>query len=217
MVEGLGVLKAGYRKIQFCVERAAKDGLRYSWIDTCSIDRSSSAELSEAIISMFKWYKGATKCYALLTDISLNSHDIMRTPPEWELDFRCSRWFKRGWTLQELLAPISVEFFSSDGKRLGDKISLERPINEVTGIPISALQGRRPLSEFSIEERMKWAASRVTKREEDKAYSLLGIFDVSMVALYGEGYAKAFRRLEHEIAISLPGMFLPAFSESSAT
>jgi hypothetical protein len=190
--------------------------LRYSWIDTCSIDRSSSAELSEAIISMFKWYKGATKCYALLTDISLNSHDIMRTPPEWELDFRCSQWFKRGWTLQELLAPTSVEFFSSDGKRLGDKLSLERPINEVTGIPISALQGRH-LSEFSIEERMKWAVSRVTKREEDKAYSLLGIFEVSMVALYGEGYARAFRRLEHEIAISLPGMFLPAFSESSAT
>jgi len=112
LVAGLKRHKAGYQKIQFCVQQAAKDGLRYSWVDTCCIDKSSSSELSEAINSMFSWYKNAAKCYVFLSDVSMNGHDS--TPPEWELDFRSSRWFTRGWTLQELLAPTSVEFFSKD-------------------------------------------------------------------------------------------------------
>lgn len=163
---------------------------------------------------MFRWYEDATKCYVFLSDVSMSGHDSTRTPPEWELDFRSSRWFNRGWTLQELLAPASVEFFSRDCKRLGDKKSLERQINEVTGISVLALQGR-PLEEFNVNERISWAANRDTKRKEDKAYSLLGIFGVSMPLLYGEGFDKAFRRLRNEITKTLQGKSLALFPDSS--
>jgi len=114
------------------------------------------------------------------------------------LDFWNSKWFTRGWTLQELLAPSSVEFFSQEGKRLGDKCSLEQQIHEITGIPISALQGA-PLSQFSVDERFLWMERRQTKLAEDKVYSLLGIFDVEIPLLYGEGAANAFKRLREVI------------------
>ena len=116
----------------------------------------------------------------------------------WESAFRQSRWFTRGWTVQELLAPLSVEFFSREGKSLGDKTSLELEISQITGIPSRALQGN-PLPQFSVEERMSWTATRQTTIEEDKAYSLLGTFDVHMPLIYGEGEEKAFRRLREEI------------------
>jgi hypothetical protein len=112
--------------------------------------------------------------------------------------FYKSRWFTRGWTLQELLAPTSVEFFSAGGQRLGDKKSLEEQLYEITGIPIQALRGQG-LSHFSISERMSWAQNRETRRQEDKAYSLMGIFDVYIPILYGEGEDRAFRRLNEEI------------------
>lgn len=195
---GFGEHKPGYQKIQFCVDQAAKDGIRYSWVDTCCIDKSNLAELSEAINSMFRWYEKAEKCFVFLSDVSSTGRGSTCTRAEWEFDFRCSRWLRRGWTLQELLAPASVEFFSRDCKWIGDKKSLESQINEVTGIPTSALQGR-PLSEFRVDERMSWAAKRDTKREEDEAYCLLGIFGVPMPPLYGEGKKSAFRRLRVEI------------------
>jgi hypothetical protein len=116
----------------------------------------------------------------------------------WEPAFRHSRWFKRGWTLQELLAPRSVDFFDSDGIRLGDKESLEQVLHEVTMIPPHALRNA-PLGEFSVEERMSWAKDRETKRGEDKAYSLVGLFGASMVPNYGEGADNAFARLQKEI------------------
>jgi len=117
---------------------------------------------------------------------------------------RKSRWFTRGWTLQELLAPPSVEFFCSKVKRLGDKRSLERQLHEITGIAVQA-----PLSEFSINERLSWAKTRQTKREEDKAYSFLGIFNIYMPLIYGEGMASAFKRLQEEIdKSSRPGQDL---------
>src|SRR5436305_9191660 len=173
LVEGSGQNKVGYRKIQFCAEQAARDGLRYFWVDSCCIKKSSDPELSEAINSMFRWYRGAAKCYVYLSDVSTlkrkeRDQSLQNT---WESAFRGSRWFTRGWTLQELLAPMSVEFFSREATRLGDKQSLEQQIHEITGIPVSALQGR-PLSDFTVDERMFWAAKRETKREEDKAYSL---------------------------------------------
>lgn len=105
-----------------------------------------------------------------------------------------SKWFTRGWTLQELLAPRSVEFFSSDGLRLGDKSSLERQIHQITKIPVQALRGG-PLSEFSVEDRMSWAENRQTKRGEDQAYCLLGIFDIEMSPRYGAGREKELERL----------------------
>ncbi|KAH8589204.1 NACHT domain-containing protein [Bisporella sp. PMI_857] len=193
---GTGTKKAGYEKIRFCAEQAKRDDLQYFWVDTCCIDKSSSAELAEAINSMFRWYRTSTKCYVYLSDVSrtaVNTYD-----QGWESAFRKSRWFTRGWTLQELIAPTSVEFFCRESKRIGSKSSLEQQIHEITGIPKSALQGAY-LSQFSDKERYSWIQPRQTKVEEDKAYSLLGIFDVQMPLRYGEGMANAFKRLEEEI------------------
>jgi hypothetical protein len=199
LAEGSGNTKAGYRKIQFCAGQAARDGLQHFWVDTCCIDKSNNTELSEAINSMFRWYRNAAKCYVYLSDVSTNDHDQNNLSfQSWETAFRKSRWFTRGWTLQELIAPPSVEFFSLEGKRLGDKESLERQVHEVTGLAVRALQGSA-LFEFSVAERMSWAEKRETKREEDKAYSLLGIFDIHMPLIYGEGMKNAFRRLREEI------------------
>lgn len=200
LIEGTGKRKPGYEKIRFCTEQAASDGLQYFWVDTCCIDKSSSAELSEAINSMFRWYHQAAKCYVYLSDVSMDGPVRNHVPSErtWEAAFRDSRWFTRGWTLQELLAPTCVEFYSVQRKKLGDKISMVREIHEITGINVLALQGSA-LSAFSVDERMSWAKGRKTKREEDAAYSLLGIFDIHMPLIYGEGREKAFIRLQREM------------------
>ncbi|KAH6703071.1 hypothetical protein BKA61DRAFT_528257 [Leptodontidium sp. MPI-SDFR-AT-0119] len=193
---GTDTRKAGYEKIRFCAEQARRDGLQYFWVDTCCIDKSNSAELAEAINSMFRWYRMSTKCYVYLSDVSrttVNTDELA-----WESAFRKSRWFTRGWTLQELIAPISVEFFCRESKRIGSKSSLEQQIHEITGIPKSALQGAY-LSQFNDKERFSWIQPRQTTVEEDKAYSLLGIFDVQIPLRYGEGMANAFKRLEEEI------------------
>jgi hypothetical protein len=196
-----GKEKAGHRKIEFCARQAASNHLRHFWIDTCCIDKSNSTELNEAINSMFKWYRKATRCYVYLSDVSKDdsSQDDDQPRAAWKLAFRRSRWFKRGWTLQELIAPSSVEFFSTECQRLGAKDSLEQLLHEITGIAIGALRGR-DLSEFTVEDRKSWSQYRETKREEDRAYSLLGIFKVSFLPNYGEGVDNAFRRLDEEIA-----------------
>ncbi|TGO80036.1 hypothetical protein BELL_0016g00100 [Botrytis elliptica] len=188
--------KSGYQKLQFCGEQAKRDGLQYFWVDTCCIDKTSSAELQEAINSMFRWYQDANKCYVYLSDVSTNGCD--QASSSWQSIFKNSRWFTRGWTLQELIAPRSVEFFCSNGMLLGDKTSLQHLIHEITGIETSALHGQN-LSDFTIDERMSWAKNRQTKREEDMAYCLLGIFDVHMPLIYGERSESAFRRLTEEI------------------
>jgi hypothetical protein len=209
LVKGTGKSKAGYQKIRFCGEQAARDGLQYFWVDTCCIDKSSSAELQEAINSMFRWYRNAAKCYVYLLGVSrpaFDSNNKFNQLP-WESAFRKSRWFTRGWTLQELIAPASVEFFSNDWEKLGNKKSLERHIHEITGIPVKALQGS-PLSDFSVTERMLWADKRETTRKEDKVYSLLGIFDVHMPLIYGEGRDNALTRLREEIGKALKGKSL---------
>lgn len=194
-----GKNKAGYNKIQFCGEQARRDDLEYFWVDTCCIDDSNNAELTEAINSMFRWYQKADKCYVYLSDVSRSLFDLVDKSNEpWEATFRKSRWFTRGWTLQELIAPPSVYFFSKEGELLGNKKSLEQHICAITGIPAKALQGG-PLSDFSVTERMLWTASRETTRQEDMAYSLLGIFDVNMPLIYGEGKEKALKRLREEI------------------
>ena len=200
LVQDVGKSKAGYRKIRFCEEQAARDGLQYIWVDTCCIDKSNNTELSEAINSMFRWYRQATKCYVYLSDVSTDNSDKNDQSSGFigESAFRKSRWFTRGWTLQELIAPVSVEFFSREGKRLGDKKSLEQQVHEITGIPISAFQGSH-LSYFSVSERISWAENRETKRKEDKAYSLMGIFNIHMPLIYGEGGEEAFIRLRDEI------------------
>jgi hypothetical protein len=199
LVTGASNRKIGHRKIQFCAEQTARDGLQYFWVDTCCINKSNNTELSEAINSMFRWYQNAARCYVYLSDVSTSDEKQNNlTFQSWEQAFRKSRWFTRGWTLQELIAPPCVEFFCSKGNRLGDKNSLEQHIHEITGIAAKAFQGT-PLSEFGVIERMSWAENRETRREEDKAYSLLGIFDIHMALIYGEGVKSAFRRLREEI------------------
>jgi len=200
LASNAGKDKPGYKKIRFCGEQARQDGLQYFWIDTCCIDKADKAEFSHAIRSMFRWYQNATKCYVYLSDVSIRKRkaNTMLTESTWEPALRSSRWFTRGWTLQELLAPSSVEFFSQEWKKLGDKISLKLQIYKITSIPCAMLEGA-PLSQFSVNERLRWKEHRETKREEDGAYSLLGIFDVDLAPVYGEGAAGAFRRLMDEI------------------
>jgi hypothetical protein len=142
------------KKIEFCRKQAARDKIQYFWVDTCCIDKANHAELSEAITSMFRWYRDAVKCYVYLSDVSTSTRDNTgQTEQAWQSTFRISRWFTRGWTLQELLAPRYVEFFSREGKLLGDKQTLEGLVHEITDIPIAALQGT-PLTEFPIDQRL---------------------------------------------------------------
>jgi hypothetical protein len=207
LIDGTGENKEGYEKIRFCGEQARRDGLQYFWVDSCCIDKSNSAELQESINSMFRWYRGAAKCYVFLSDVprtTADGEDRSHQLP-WESAFRTSRWFRRGWTLQELIAPTSVEFFSKDRELLGDKASLERHICEITKIPSKALRGNL-LADFSVTERMSWAETRQTTREEDMAYSLLGIFDVYMPLIYGEGRGNAIARLREAIDRKEKGM-----------
>lgn len=200
ILEGGGKGKPGYRKLSFCAKQAVNDGLQLFWVDTCCIDKSSSAELQEAINSFYQWYQKADKCYAYLSDVSTRglAGNGSAAQQGWKQAFQDSRWFTRGWTLQELLAPIAVEFFSVEGERLGSKASLLQEIRAATGISIEALQGT-PLHRFRVETRLAWADRRITKRPEDKAYALLGIFEIYLPLIYGEGENNAFRRLREEI------------------
>jgi Heterokaryon incompatibility protein (HET) len=177
--------RKGFLKIRGAQEQARKDKIPYFWIDTCCIDKSSSAELSEAINSMYRWYSQADVCYAYLSDVP-------------DKPFENSEWFSRGWTLQELLAPKKITFFNVAWNRLGDKQTLSDSIAYASRIDADILDGRRDIYSCSVAERMSWASARTTTRIEDSAYSLLGIFDINMYMLYGEG-EKAFRRLQEEI------------------
>ncbi|KAH7414029.1 heterokaryon incompatibility protein-domain-containing protein [Phaeosphaeria sp. MPI-PUGE-AT-0046c] len=189
IINGTGRDKIGYQKIRFCGSQASKDGLQYFWIDTCCIDKKSSAELTESINSMFEWYRRAAVCYVALGDLSPGC--VLTR------ELGDCRWFKRGWTLQELLAPIQVQFFDSTWIFIGSRDSLVGLISKITGIAAEFVAEGR-LESASVAIKMSWAAQRETKRIEDRAYSLLGIFDVNMSLIYGEGM-KAFRRLQEEI------------------
>ncbi|KAF2252085.1 HET-domain-containing protein, partial [Trematosphaeria pertusa] len=188
--------KAGYYKITKACAQALIDGLSYCWVDTCCIDKTSSAELSEAINSMFRWYKNAQVCYAYLDDIDFRfwtkSIDLLG-----ERDLAKAKWFTRGWTLQELVAPKKVVFYIKGWNFVGNKASMVEKLARITGIDEETLAGGS-LEAVSVARRMSWAAKRVTTRVEDIAYCLLGIFDVNMPLLYGEG-EKAFVRLQEEI------------------
>lgn len=200
IINGGGLGKAGYAKIDFCGTQARDNGLQYFWVDSCCIDTTNKAEHSHAIRSMFRWYQGAAKCYVFLSDVRTMKRKFGDTinGSTWGPAFESSRWFTRGWTLQELLAPRIVEFFSKEGDKLGDKISLKSLIYRTTGIALEALDGAL-LSQFEVDERLRWAANRVTKLKEDKAYALLGLCGVDMAPVYGEGEEEAFRRLHQEI------------------
>ncbi|KAH8884978.1 HET-domain-containing protein, partial [Thozetella sp. PMI_491] len=194
--------KAGYRKIVATCEQAKKDGHRYAWIDTCCIDKSSSAELTEAINSMFEWYRRSLVCYVYLDDFvpSPENTDTDAWKDELETHLRQCRWFTRGWCLQELIAPRNMRFFNRAWQEIGTKSALRQLLSDIAGVPSSGL-GRyssKAIREFPIATRMSWIAHRRTTRVEDMSYSLLGILDVNMPMLYGEG-KKAFLRLQEEI------------------
>ncbi|KAF5346940.1 hypothetical protein D9758_010163 [Tetrapyrgos nigripes] len=185
--------KAGFSKLQSCCNLARAHGFEYVWIDTCCINKDSSAELSEAINSMYRYYQDAEVCYAYLPDVSRDED-----PRTINSSFRNCKWFTRGWTLQELLAPAIVIFFDVDWVEIGTKSSLQDVIEAVTGIPCNVLLDNGP-QRISIATKMSWAAMRETTRAEDRAYCLMGIFGVHMPTLYGEGEYNAFIRLQLEI------------------
>ena len=181
----------GYRKIRDCCKLADSDGYSYVWIDTCCIDKTSSAELSEAINSMYRWYGEAQICYAYLVDV--DSSGLRKSSLVGRIGR--SRWFTRGWTLQELLAPNFVVFYDKSWVEIGTRSTLSDQISRTTGINYDHMC--RPLR-ASVAAKMSWASRRTTTRVEDIAYSLMGLFEVNMPLLYGEG-RKAFTRLQHEI------------------
>jgi hypothetical protein len=204
--------RAGYNKVvEFC-HVARQRGFRYAWVDTCCIDKRSSAELSEAINSMYRWYRESTDCYVFLEDYR----------PDDPRSVGACEWFTRGWTLQELLAPTYCVFFTRAWEIIGHKHRWNclrcdcwmkkrfTPPNLTCGpdllpqlaaaanIPEEVLSGLKEVRSASVAQRMSWASRRSTTRVEDLAYSLLGLFDIHMPLIYGEGI-RAFRRLQEEI------------------
>lgn len=196
----------GFKKIWNFSRRALNDGYEYIWADTCCIDKSSSAELQEAINSMYQWYKDSEVCYAYLADVLLPDVDVyqhkgLSSHAAWIESFQKSEWFTRGWTLQELLAPRKLVFFDRQWRKCDPVSDLTAMIKQITGIPAKYLdmcEDRPKMWEVRVARRMAWAANRQTTRIEDLAYSLLGLFDVCMPMLYGEG-PRAFQRLQEQI------------------
>lgn len=184
--------KSGYRKILNVCQKATAHNLEYAWVDTCCIDKTSSAELIEAINSMFKWYQMAEVCYVFLSDLPPRGKGHVKE------SMGACRWYTRGWCLQELIAPENLRLYNEAWEFVGSKKDLGKLISSITNIDEEVLRNSRKLATVPLARRMSWAATRVTSREEDMAYCLLGIFDVNMPMLYGEG-SKAFLRLQEEI------------------
>ncbi|KAG2130035.1 heterokaryon incompatibility protein-domain-containing protein, partial [Suillus cothurnatus] len=195
--------KQGYEKFRGACDNASQAGLEYIWIDTCCIDKTSSAELSEAINSMYAWYQDSAVCYVYLHDVG-DDEDL-------QSGFEKAEWFQRGWTLQELIAPDNVYFFNRNWIKIGSKATFARILSQITHIRRDILLGK-PCNP-SIAEKMSWAAGRQTQKIEDRAYSLMGLFDVHMPIIYGEG-DKAFRRLQLEIMKSSDDQSIFAWHDS---
>ncbi|KAK1766345.1 heterokaryon incompatibility protein-domain-containing protein [Phialemonium atrogriseum] len=193
--------KPGFSKIQMTCRKADEKGLDYAWVDTCCIDKTSSASLQEAVNSMFRWYKVSSYCFAYLHDVETEtsgSEEAEDRTPGAVNDVSESEWFTRGWTLQELIAPEVVEFYDRAWRFRGDKSLLRQKIADRTGIDVAVLEDDELLPTIPLGRRMSWASERETTRVEDRAYCLLGIFDVNMSIIYGEG-ANSFFRLQEEI------------------
>ncbi|KAK5657628.1 hypothetical protein OQA88_2700 [Cercophora sp. LCS_1] len=192
----------GYQKIEATCRLAREAGIQYAWVDTCCIDKSSSAELTECINSMYRWYGRSKICYVYLSDLPATT--------SLEVGLSRCRWFTRGWTLQELIAPKMIDFYDQEWHRRGEKASLLQDLSSITGIRSSILEHEQPLSAVLVAERMSWASSRQTTRVEDTSYCLLGIFGVHMPMLYGEE-ENAFRRLQEEIIKNIPDISIFAW------
>ena len=205
--------RPGFRKIEKVCELAREHyKLKFAWVDTVCIDKTSSAELSEAINSMFNWYQHAAVCVVYLYDLEPQASAIL---PDMGLG-NC-RWFTRGFTLQELIAPFKVNLYDREWQLIGNKENHDfaRHLSKVSGVRLSVLEGRLELSEVPVAAKMSWASKRETKRPEDRAYCLLGIFDVNMPLLYGEGGVKAFLRLQEEIMKNNSDMSIFAWSSGA--
>jgi hypothetical protein len=179
--------KKGFDKIAQCCRLARERNLDYIWSDTCCIDKSNNTEYQASINSMYSWYRDASVCIAYL--------GLTSTVANLGQD----EWFTRGWTLQELIAPTNVEFYSASWGYLGSKDGLKDEIHAATGIDLTLLRNSDMLRQLSVAQRMSWAANRKLTVPEDQAYCLFGIFDVNMPLLYGEGAERAFGRLQEEI------------------
>ncbi len=201
-------------KIRGACKAARRDGIRHLWIDSCCIDKTSSSELSESINSMFAWYRDAEVCYTFLADVPTAPSSLHK----WKGSaFRSSMWFTRGWTLQELIAPRQLVFLSQTWELLGTKATLSGLVEEITGVPAAVLNDNGRLSHKSLDtcsvaQRMSWAANHRATKVEDEAYSLLGIFDIQMSPLDGEG-KRAFRRLQEEILRRIPDQSIFAWGK----
>ncbi|KAH9212100.1 hypothetical protein DL95DRAFT_509798, partial [Leptodontidium sp. 2 PMI_412] len=190
--------KKGFQKIKRLCDLASIGGFEYCWIDTACIDKGSSAELGEALNSLYKWYHNSAVCYIFLED--LNGNHQLRRP----IRFRSCRWFRRGWTLQELIASRNRKFYDKNGTDISAAaedigIHFDEIIEKQTGIELAILRHEMSVKEVNVATRMRWAAGRETTRGEDIAFCLLGIFDIHMPILYGQGRNRAFRRLQEEI------------------
>ncbi|KAI6038690.1 heterokaryon incompatibility protein-domain-containing protein, partial [Pisolithus marmoratus] len=188
----------GHQKITKSCKQAKRDGYKWLWIDTCCIDKRSSSELSEAINAMYRWYQNARVCYAYLNDVDEPVFPTEQDNSKFTKSNGWPEWFMRGWTLQELIAPKQVEFFNKDWVPIGNKQRLAPTLTNITRIPREVLRDGLSRKRLSVAQIMSWAARRVTTREEDRAYSLMGLFGVKMPMLYGEG-KNAFQRLQLEI------------------
>ncbi|KAK4446153.1 vegetative incompatibility protein HET-E-1 [Podospora aff. communis PSN243] len=206
-----------FQKISESCRLARELGLHHVWIDTCCIDKTSSAELSEAINSMFQWYQNAEICFAHLSDLPSRQEPVGElAETHLENDLVGCKWFTRGWTLQELIAPTTVHFLDSSWNFRGTKAQLVDKLAEITGIRLSVLQANDDLYLVPAVEKMAWASRRSTSRLEDMAYCLMGIFDVNMPLLYGEG-GKSFRRLQEEVLKKTNDLSLLAWETADPT
>jgi len=211
--------KAGFVKIDKICRMASSHGLKYAWVDTCCIDKTSSAELTEAINSMFQWYRQSDVCYAYLSDLPpCQFSDRGVATLDWLSPSAGSnyRWFTRGWTLQELIAPQRLEFYDKDWEYRGDKSGLLVEVSRHTAIDARVLRDSDMLSQTPIARKMSWASNRQTTRLEDMAYCLLGIFNVNMPMIYGEG-GRAFTRLQEEISKETNDLSLFAWTSRGTT
>jgi Heterokaryon incompatibility protein (HET) len=180
----------GFTKVKRSCD-TIKDDYEWIWIDTCCINKESSAELTQAISSMYSWYERADECFVYLADFMYVEDSLD--------DLKHCRWFTRGWTLQELLAPEHIVFWDRCWVPFGTKSQLYKHLSTITGIPNAVLLGTTHPKDCNVGQRMSWVSARKTKRSEDIAYCLLGIFDVNIVPIYGEGPFKAFMRLQEQI------------------
>jgi Heterokaryon incompatibility protein (HET) len=204
----------GFEKVAGFCEEAARNGFDWAWVDTCCIDKTSAVELSEAINSMFAWYRDSTVCYVYLDDFSTDFIPSA-SPSKIERELKRCVWFTRGWTLQELIAPKQVLVFDYSWRYFGTKNGLADVISRITNINVTLLRNQRSLDEFSCAQKMSWAAFRQTTRPEDRAYSLLGLFDITLPSVYGEGH-QAFLRLQEAILIRSPDHSLFAWTLHTA-